>query len=387
MIKSFSIFIVLLLSHTITAQNVVYVYGDVSEKGMVPSGKDSPFHQMRLVDKGRYGMSLFKEAIEETGLNITEVYDAETTFNATFLKDVDVLILGSNQKKFSKTEIDSIHTWVKQGGGLIAWSDSAFGGHYKHVGIDNTLGRDSDNQVTKAFGMHFLTDNGGGNYLITSYTKDHFINNNNKNGGIRFRGEGVSFVRISPPAKVLAKAQDHGLGGKLQVNKIDGVFNPDTDVTLAVSTINKGRVVGLFDRNMMWNAGDGSQITHSNNKEFAQRIVLWAAGIEENSKISKNIESKNTGLNLPPQVTIQTDYDSKNTVKFIVDIIDKDTDELYPEIKWILKKGPKVTFENNNPNTQTPVITLTKKGTYLFMAIISDGEFKIKKRITITKTK
>lgn len=386
MIKYFSIFLVFILGHTLTAQNIVYIYGDVSAKGIIPSGENSPFHQMRLIDEGRYGMSQFKEAIEETGLNITEVYDAETTFDTTFLKDVNVLILGSNQKKFSKTEIDAIHSWVKQGGGLIAWSDSAFGGHYKYVGIDNTLGRDSDNQITEAFGMHFLTDNGGGNYLITSYTKDHFINNNNKNGGIRFRGEGVSFVRVSPPAMVLAKAQDNGLGGRLEVNKIDGVFNPDTDVTLAIANINKGRVLGLFDRNMMWNAGDGSQITHSDNKEFAQRIVLWAAGVEDNSKIPKKDSSKNAGINLPPKVTIQTDYDSKNTVNFIAEIIDNDTDDVYPEITWIVKKGPKVTFENNNPNTKTPVVTLTEKGTYLFMAIITDGEFKIKKRITITKT-
>ena len=353
---------------------------------MVPSGKEGPFHQMRLNDTGRYGMSQFKEAIEDTGLNITEVYDAETTFDTSFLKDVDVLILGSNQKKFSKIEIESIHTWIKHGGGLIAWSDSAFGGHYKHVGIDNTLGRDSDNQITEAFGMHFLTDNGGGNYLITSYTQDHFINNYNKDGGIRFRGEGVSFVRISPPAMTLAKAQDDGLGGEFKVSKIDGVFNPTTDVTLAIANINKGRVLGLFDRNMMWNAGDGSQITHSDNKEFAQRIVLWTAGIKDHSKIPQKNLSKNTGINLPPKVTIQTDYDSKNTVNFNADIIDNDTDDVHPEIKWIVKKSPKVTFENNNPNTRTPVVTLTKKGTYLFMAIITDGEFKIKKRITITKT-
>ncbi|MDO6759509.1 DUF4350 domain-containing protein [Tamlana sp. 2_MG-2023] len=385
-VNSLLAIIMLLIGQALTAQNVVYVYGDISAKGKVPSGESEPFHQMRLNDKGRYGMSQFKTAIAETGLHITEVYDAATTFDASFLKNVDVLILGSNQKKFSETEINSIHKWVEQGGGLIAWSDSAFGGHYEHVGLANTLGRDSDNQITEAFGMHFLTDNGAGNYLITTYTKDHFINNNNKDGGVRFRGEGVSFVRVSPPAIVLAKAQDHGLGGQLRVNKVDGVFNPETDVTLAIATIKKGRALGLFDRNMMWNAGDGSQITHSDNKEFAQRMVLWAAGIEDNSRIPKKDTSKKTGINLPPKVSVQTDYDSKNTVSFIADIEDSDTDNIYPEITWVVKKGPKVTFENNNPNTKTPVVTLSEKGTYLFMAIISDGEFKITKRITINKT-
>ena len=77
---------------------------------------------------------------------------------------------------------------------------------------------------------------------------------------------------------------------------------------------------------------------------------------------------------------------SKNTVNFIAEIIDNDTDDVYPEITWIVRKGPEVTFENNNPNTKTPVVTLTEKGTYLFMAIITDGEFKIKRRVIITKT-
>jgi len=39
---------------------------------------------MRLVDKGRYGMSQFKEAIEEIGITFTEKYDATTTLMLPF---------------------------------------------------------------------------------------------------------------------------------------------------------------------------------------------------------------------------------------------------------------------------------------------------------------
>lgn len=368
------------------AQNVVYVYGDVAANGSIPSGELAPFHQMRLNDEGRLGLSGFQKAIEDIGMNISEVYDADTTFDKKFLKNVDVLILGSNQKKFSPKEIKFISKWIEKGGGLLAWSDSAFGGHYKIVGLDNSTGRDADNLILEQYGMYFLTDNGGGNYLISDYTENHFINNYKKSGGIRFRGEGVSFVRVSSPAKILAKAQEGGLGGKLKVNKIDGVFNIETDAALAIAHVKKGRVLGLFDRNMLWNAGDGSNIYHSDNREFVQRIVLWAAGIEDNTKIPISTIER-VGVNLPPVIHLKSILSEDQTsVQLFAEILDEDTDHAHPEISWQCNKSPApVSFENNNANTPNPVISLPIKGKYSFTATIKDGEFTIRKKMVIER--
>lgn len=388
-IVKFFILFILLYGNSLQAQNVAYIYGDISEDGDVPSGKKPAFHQMRLNDEGRLGLSNFKKAIEETGLTITEYYDAETVLNAEFLEGIDVLILASNQKVFSELEVNAVRRWVEKGGGVLAWSDSAFGGHHRKVGIANTLGRDSDNLIMTQFGVYFLTDNGGGNYLIKKYTEDHFINDNNMNGGVAFRGEGVSFIRISPPARALAHAQEGGLGGRLAVNEIDKPFNPETDVALAIAEIKKGRVLGLFDRNMLWNNGDGSQLSHSDNREFAQRMVLWAAGIEDNSKVSKRIVSDGDGINNPPVVKITHSFINDETeVRLVANIEDKDTDNIYPEISWKKTKGPgEVIFENNNPNTPNPIVTLTEKGTYVIVATVNDGEFTIKESVTVTRTK
>lgn len=383
------LFTITLIAST-NSQNVAYIYGDVSKEGDVPSGEKPAFHQMRLNDESRLGLSSFKKAIEETGLNIEEYYDAETTLNRSFLSKIDVLILGSNQKTFSKSEIKCVSKWVENGGGILAWSDSGFGGGYKATGVDNVLGRDSDNLIMQQFGMYFLTDNAAGNYLIKNYTENHFINDNNKNGGVAFRGEGVSFVRVSNPAIILAAADGGGLGGVLRVNKIDGVFNSKTDAALAIAKIKKGRVVGLFDRNMLWNdGGPGTQLSHSDNREFAQRIVLWAAGIEDNKRVSKRKRSKNEGLNNPPAVSITHEFSKdESEVSFYTKIQDEDTDNIYPEITWKLVKGPKeIVFENNNPNTQNPIITLPAIGNYVIMAIITDGEFIVRKRIVIKRTK
>lgn len=385
MLKKVSLVFVFLLSSVVLfGQNVLYVYGDVAEDGSIPSGEKEPFHQMRLNDEGRLGMSSFNSALQEVKLNVSEVYDQDMRFTKEFLNEIDVVILASNQRKFSKSEAEVVKKWVENGGGLVVWSDSAFGGHYRKVGVDNPSGRDSDNSITKQFGMYFLTDNGAGNYLVQNYTKNHYLNNYNKNGGVRFRGEGVSFVRVSSPAEVLAKAQSGGLGGKLKVNKVDGVFNEKTDVALAISVIKKGRVIGLFDRNLFWNAGDGTQLSHSDNREFTQRLMLWAAQVENEARILDKKSTKKR-VNNPPVISIEKELlkDGK-TLRIIAVIIDEDNDGVDADITWKQVKGPATAvFENNNPNTAQPTIILPQKGKYVFQAIINDGEYHFKHSVSI----
>ncbi|MGF1679593.1 MAG: hypothetical protein ACFCUX_10425 [Candidatus Methylacidiphilales bacterium] len=225
-------------------------------------------------------MSQFKAAIEETGLTIDEAYDVEVRLTPEFLAKHRVLILGSNQRRFTPDEASALDRWVRDGGGLVAWSDSAFGGEHSKVGMGNTKGLESNNDLTLQFGMRFLRDNGAGNYLVTQFTRPHFINRDKADGGIRFRGEGVSCVRVSPPAELLAPLQEGGLRGGIRLNKEDGPLIPERDAALAIAEIGKGRVVGVFDRNTYWNKGAGTQLSHEDNREFAQRIILWAAGQE-----------------------------------------------------------------------------------------------------------
>ncbi|MBO0590000.1 hypothetical protein I2486_01145 [Cellulophaga sp. E16_2] len=371
----------LICSLAVDAQNIVYVYGDVAADGTLPSGNKEPFHQMRLNDEGDLGMSGFKKALEAVECTVSEVYDQEIVINVEFLKSIDVLILGSNQRVFVEAEAKALKRWVKNGGGVITWSDSGFGGEYSIVGVDNEVGRISDNVLMEQFGMYFLTDNGAGNYLVNEYTQDHFINKNNKHKGVAFRGEGVSFVRVSKPAVILAKAQEGGLGGRLVVNSNDGEFNENTDVALAIAEIGKGRVIGVFDRNLFWNAGAGTRLSHSDNSVFAQRIVLWAAGIEDEQRFANDTNALVSAINTPPTIAIDYTYSkTDNSLAITAVITDEDKDAISPEIMWEQVEGPvNSVFENNNPNTTTPRIFMPQAGKYVFKARILDGEFEINK--------
>jgi len=285
-----------------SAGDVLYLYGYIDADGDRPgeTGYDGePFHPMRLdnvsptsgnpnaTDFNR-GMSGFKAALEEKNFSVSQKADSQITLTADALSGVDVLILGSNNRRFSNDEADALSDWVHAGGGLVAWSDSAFGGDFQQVGVGNPTGSLSNNDLTEQFGMTFLRDNGKDfsgpaakttGEGITQWEAPHPINNNETDGfaedGIVFYGEGVSFVRIDPDsdAVILAKPQN----GSLDVDSADEPFNADTDAALAINEVGDGRVVGVFDRNLFWNNGEGTDLFEVDNRALAQNVVAYAA--------------------------------------------------------------------------------------------------------------
>lgn len=271
------------LTVTPANQKVLYLYGQV------PPGEVD----MKLSDVGSTGMSQFSSAIQQAGFTPFEALDAAITLDANTLNQYKVLILGSNNRRFSTTEQTAVATWVNAGGGLIAWSDAAFG--WQNGGINSTAGHLSDNDLTQQFGMQFLRDNGSAAFTLNQWTTDHYINNFNKNAGITIKAEGVSPVRTNSPATILASIPSCCA----QLNTLDGQITP-ADAALSIAKIGQGRVVGYFDRNAFWNAGDGTRLSEVDNKVFAQRLILWASGINDSLPVNTNTYRTNAG---GPQVS------------------------------------------------------------------------------------
>lgn len=267
-----------LASAAVAVTRVLYIYGDVAADGTVPSVEMELFHQMRLSDDGKRGLSGFNAALEVMEFKVDEIYDQSFEISQSSLDPYRVLILGSNQRRFSEAEAEALAQWVQSGGGLIAWSDSAFGGNFQEVGLGNTAGLLSNNDLTLQFGMEFLRDNGAGVFTVKNYEFPHFLNKNEPDGGVVYRGEGVSCVRVQPPARMPAKLQAGDTGGQIRLHKDDGPLQAATDAALAVAEVGRGRVVGTFDRNTFWNDGEGTKLAEVDNREFAQRLVRWAAG-------------------------------------------------------------------------------------------------------------
>lgn len=269
---------------------VLYLYGYVTKEGVfypdgnIPEDAPPPFHQMRLYVDGIPGaldFTQFREALEEVGFDLEERYDASVDLaDPDFLGDYKVIILGSNQHRFTQAEADAVAEWVKQGGGLVAWSDSAMGGLFSepNVGIGNTKGLDSNNDLTAQFGMEFLPDRGGGVFTVSAWDEAHFINDYQvisdagQDIGVEFEGEGVSPIIVTEPAIRLASVPK-------------GATTPQ-EAAVCYAEIGRGRVLGTFDRNTFWNTGGpGTDITKKDNREFTQRIILWVAGFGGNSQV------------------------------------------------------------------------------------------------------
>jgi len=245
-------------------QKVLYLYGSIP-----PAEVD-----MKLSDAGSTGMSQFAQAMQEVGFSATESPDANITLNAGTLNLYKVLILGSNNRRFSAAEKTAVASWVNEGGGLVAWSDAAFG--WANGGVNSTEGLLSDNDLTQQFGMQFLRDNGTAALTLNQWAVDHYINKFNKNAGVTIKAESVSPVRTTAPATIVAKIP----ACCAVLNPLDGPITP-ADAALSVAKPGLGRVACYFDRNTFWNAVDGARLSEVDNKVFAQRLILWASGIND----------------------------------------------------------------------------------------------------------
>jgi hypothetical protein len=265
-------------------KKAAYIYGSVSADGTIPAPAGQEYEQMRLTDTSSTGCSQYRMEIEQLGYSITEVYDRTTTFDLTFLNQYNVIIFSNHQKVMTADEQAAIATWVTNGGGLLAYSDSAFGGKYDVAGISNTVGQKATNSIIGQFGMQVLTDQGNGTCAMKGADSDTHPIISNGGTSLVIEGEGESpvcvdrnaGVKILIPFSAEAKV---GTSGTISTNNVGGgmtITNP-LYAALALKEQGKGRVIAQFDRQMMWNSGPGSSIAQKNNREIEKRIFLYLA--------------------------------------------------------------------------------------------------------------
>ncbi|WP_372809151.1 hypothetical protein, partial [Pontiella sp.] len=266
-------------AQTLPAKTVAYIHGDVAEDGSIPSGTAAPYDQMLLTDTGNKGCSQFKAMVEAQGYAISQHYDQTTTLNAGFLDQFDAIVFGLHQKVWSTAEKSALDLWIRAGGGILMYSDSAAGGKYNVVGINNPVGQNAVNAILSSYGMQVSVDQGGGVRSYTASTNapnpiiwDHPV----------FEGEGVSPVAIDPAgsAEALIPLDDAHRIYESKTLAIDprgiSIASP-VWAAVAHCRVGNGNVIAIFDRQPMWNNGPGSDINEEDNKEILRRIVRYLA--------------------------------------------------------------------------------------------------------------
>lgn len=260
----------------LSAGNIAYIYGDVSDNGNVPSGSKPAFHQMLLTDSGNRGLSQFRSMVESQGHTINQYYDRSTTLNASFLNQFDAVIFGLHQKRWSTEEKNALDTWIKAGGGTFFYSDSAAGGFWQIVGGQNSIGQRTVNNVITRYGMQVLVDQTAG---VTAYRAGNGANHPVTMGRPVLEGEGVSpvVVNFGSGAEILipySNNPEFKVSGNATINNTNNIsINNDGYAALAYNEVGNGAVMVMFDRQAMWNNGEGSDINKRDNKEILRRIV------------------------------------------------------------------------------------------------------------------
>jgi hypothetical protein len=265
-------------------KEAAYIYGSVSANGTIPAPAGEEYEQMRLTDTSSTGCSQYRMEIEQLGYSITEVYDRTATFDLSFLNQYNVIVFGNHQKVMTADEQAAIAEWVSNGGGLLAYSDSAFGGKYDVAGINNTVGQNAVNSIISQFGMQVLTDQGNGTCAMKGSDSDTHPIIYTGDTSLVIEGEGESPVCVDRTADVrilipFTNEAKVGSSGTISTNNVGGgmTISDPLYAALALKEHGKGRVVVQFDRQMMWNDGPGSSINQKDNRELQKRIFLYLA--------------------------------------------------------------------------------------------------------------
>ncbi|MFL5733953.1 MAG: DUF4350 domain-containing protein [Chloroflexia bacterium] len=252
-----------------TLTRVLFLYGSV------PPGTD-PSDMIRIGSTGRNGYSQLADMLlREQGHNVTELADTGPDVNPLtqgMLARYDLVVLGSNNRRFDSKEAAALDGYIRRGGALLAFSDSRFGLSPDRESNALGAGELSDNDLLGQFGISIQHDN----YQVVVADSSRFTNSAHPvlAGLHSFKGEGVSLIRVTgPPAQVLVR------GDGLLLTDGHTVTGPDYAIT-AIAQVGAGRVAVTFDRNTFFNSGvgsDGTDLDELDNRAYARNLFNWLA--------------------------------------------------------------------------------------------------------------
>ncbi len=248
---------------------VLFLYGSV------PPGTDES-EMIRIGNAGRNGYSQLASLLQETqGHNLYELADTDPAVNPltqAALSWYDLVVLGSNNRRYSPQEASALTAYVSRGGSVLALSDSRFGLSPDRSTNAPGAGELSDNDLMQQFGMQIEHDN----YQVITAESKRFVDPTHPilNGLISFKGEGVSLIKtLGPPAQIVVR------GDGLLLTDGHTITGPEYAIT-AVATVGLGRVAATFDRNTFFNAGvgsDGTDLSELDNRRYALNLFNWLA--------------------------------------------------------------------------------------------------------------
>jgi len=308
--------------------NVAYIHGDISEAGFTPAssattGATTPYDQMLLTDTGGTGLSTFRDLVQEQGYSIDQYYDQVTELNANFLSDKDVIVFGLHQKRWSTAERDALDLWLRDGGGMLIYSDSASGGFHRIVGAQNSVGQSISNNLISRYGIEIMVDQANGAPSIDALDTASIVGLR----GLTLKAEGVSPIAFDPNNNDVEVLIPYT--GPIRTNAGLTISNPEY-AALALRPVGDGHVMALFDRQPIWNDGNGANIEDEDNRLIFSTIIDFLAerpNATSPVNVEPSVEISTNGANFSPNDTVTitaTASDSDGTITRVDFLVDGD---------------------------------------------------------------
>jgi len=257
------------------AASIAYIHGRVANDGTVlAEGVGQPFDQMLITDSGDRGLSVFRQLVQAEGHSIDQFRDNGITLNSEFLNRYEVIIFGLHQKLWSASEKSALDRWLRSGGGMFIYSDSASGGSFRIVGAQNPVGQTATNNLIAQYGMQVTVDQADGTtaQVVNANTSISGIN------GLVLEGEGVSPIasaRNDSNVEILVpyiRSRNPLIPHSQNITIADPVY-----ASLALRPVEQGHIVAMFDRQPMWNNGPGSDIEEEDNRAILREVINFLA--------------------------------------------------------------------------------------------------------------
>lgn len=259
------------------AGSIAYIHGRVADNGTVlAESEGSPFDQMLITDSGDTGLSVFRQLVESEGHSISQFRDSSTNLNAAFLNSYDVVVFGLHQKIWSSTEKAALELWLRAGGGMFIYSDSASGGSFRMVEgrAQNTIGQTVTNNLIAQYGMQVTVDQADGTNRQTANDNTSISGIN----GLRLEGEGVSPVAVAQNDSNVEVLIPYARNQNPLIPHPENISIPNpVYASLALRPLDLGHIIVMFDRQPMWNDGPGSDIDEEDNTAILREVVNYLA--------------------------------------------------------------------------------------------------------------
>lgn len=293
--KRFSPFMaaLVLFAQAQAAIKILNIRGGANTGGFLEGGSDEHLSSFLnyTTSGGNHSWGEFADHLKANGFEIVEVREGANRagcdasknepcsdpvdFDSLNLAKYDVVILGSNNSRYSPQAVGALFKFVDQGGGVIFISDANFGRNWGDAPT-------SDQSFLDSIGWTMNQD--GGTYAVKSADGKFPASNHEMLKGVNvFDGEGVSPITVTKAGFNGFTSTILGLadGGVHRNTAFGGGSNSSAtpmDASLCVATRNRGRIVGHFDRNTFFNAnGAGTNLGRFDNKTLGLGMLRWVS--------------------------------------------------------------------------------------------------------------